>query len=259
MIGRVLRIALWLVVGEAILAALYWVFLTTPESNTIMLAASVLLLLALILGSGVVLGAAILGSTGAGMSRAVRGAPWIVAAVLPPLLLWWLVTMADVWVLAHAGEIAAWFIATLGWADVSWLMRASDWLSLWLRGVVAPLLGVSLFAALLFRGAGALGRLSWVSRALRFSTLIVSTVAFAILIVLPFQAAFWQPRGLPSNWIEPTLAGLRLLAIGVVINIGWAIMIAMVAERAAVEPMPRTEPIPRPTPGPDHAGTVSLD
>lgn len=253
---RVALIAAWLIVGQLMVGALYWRFLTTPESNTVMLAISAALVLVMILVAGATIGSAILTSASTSINRAVWGAPWIVVAVVPALILWWLVSRADVWVAAHSGEVAAWFIATLGWADVTWLMRALDYISLWLRAVVAPLLAIALFAALLFRGRAALGQLWWIGRALRPSTLAVSTVAFALLIALPLQAAYWQPPGLPDTWVQPAAAALRLFAIALVGTIGWAIMIAMVADRTAVPP-PTVEHVP--SSNPSEGGEITLD
>jgi hypothetical protein len=253
---RVALITAWLIVGQVIVGALFWQFLATPESNTTMLLISAVLVLAMILVAGVTLGSAILTSASSNISRAVWGAPWIVVAVVPAAIVWWLVTQADRWIAIHSGEVAAWFIATLGWADVSWLMRALDYISLWLRAVVAPLLAIALFAALLFRGRTALVQLRWIGRALRPSTLVVSTLAFALLIALPLQAAYWQPPGLPPTWVQPAAAGLRLLAIALAATIGWAIMIAMVADRYVVPPPAVT---PMPSSNPPETGEITLD
>lgn len=217
-------------------------FLNTPESNAMMLLASAGWLLAILLVAGVTLGSAILTAASASISRAVWGAPWLIVAIVPGALLWWLVQRADVWVGAHSGEVAAWFIARLGWADVSLLMRGLDYLSVWLRVVVAPLLTIALFAALLFRGRAALRQLWWIGRALRPRTLFVSTLAFALLVALPWQAAYWQIPGLPPTWVEPAAAGIRLLVIGLLITIGWAVMIAMVADRLAAQTPPAAWP-----------------
>lgn len=240
---RVALIAAWLIVGQLVIGALYWTLLTTPESNTTMLLMSAALVLAMVLVAGVTLGSAILISASKSINRAVWAAPWIIVAVVPGLALWWLVTVADRWIAVHSGEVAAWFIATLGWADVSSVMRGLDYLSLWLRAVVAPLLSVSLFAALLSRGRAALVQLGWVGRALRPTTLVISTLAFALFIALPLQAAYWQPDGLPPTWVQPAAAGVRLFFIALLATVGWSIMIAMVADRRTAEPPPTVVPI----------------
>lgn len=257
MTRRVARAAAWLIAGQLLVGGLYWIFLNTPESNATMLLASTVLLIVMTLVAGVTIGGAILSAASSSVGRAVTGAPWIVVAAVPAIVLWWIVTRADVWIAAHSGEIQAWFIASLGWADVSWLMRALAWLSLWLRAVVAPLLCLSLFAALLFAGRRALGRLSWVGRALRIGTLIVATLAVALLVLLPMQAAYWQIPGLPPTWVEPALAGARLLLIGLVMTIGWAIVVAMVAEPPTVEPPTAEDPMLASYPS--EAGDVMLE
>lgn len=256
--ARVALIAAWLIVGQLVLGGLYWTFLTTPESNTMMLVASGGLLLLMWLVAGITIGSAILTSASRSIGRAIWGAPWILVAALPALVVWWAVTRWDTWLAAHSGEVAAWFIATFGWADVSWLMRGLEYLSLWLRAVVAPLLGIALFAALLVQGREALGRFSWIGRALRPTTLVVSTLAFALLVLLPLQAAYWQPPGLPPTWVEPAAAGLRLGVIALLGTIGWSIMIAMVADRRIVEPPPAIEHRPS-SESADTSGQMSLD
>ncbi len=254
---RVALITAWLIAGQLFVGALYWRFLATPESNTMMLLISAALVLAMVLVAGVTLGSAILTSASLSINRAVWGAPWIIVAVVPALVVWWLVSRADAWLAAQSGEVAAWFIARLGWADVSWIMRALDYVSLWLRAVVAPLLVIALFGALLVRGRAALAQLRWIGRALRPSTLVVSTLAFALLIALPWQLAYWQPPGLPDTWMQPAAASVRLLAIALLFTVGWAIMIAMVADRTLVPPPPTIEHIA--SSNPSEGGEITLD
>jgi hypothetical protein len=254
---RVALIAAWLIVGQVVAGALYWVLLSTPESNATMLVASAALVVLIAFVAGVTLGAAILTSASAGVGRAVIGAPWLVVALVPALVIWWIVLRADAWMAAHSGEIAAWFIATLGWADVSWLMRGLGYISVWLRWVVGPLLTIALFAALLFRERAALRRPSWIRRALRPATLIVSTLAFLLFVALPVQAVYWRPPGLPATWVEPTAAVLRLGLIALAVTIGWAIMIAMVADRRPAEPPPTIGPPV--SSNPSEVGEMSLE
>lgn len=257
MSGRVLRVATWLVAGQLIVGGLYWAFLNTPESNTLMLGVSVLLLIAMILSAGFTIGAGLLSAGYRRTGLAIWGAPWVLVAAVPPVLLWWLVGIGDRWLVAHSGEIAAWFIARFGWADMTWLMRALDWLSLWLRGVVAPLLGLALFNALLLQGAAALGRRWWLGRALRFSTLIVSTLAFSLFVLLPLQAAYWPSTGLPPTWVQPALAGLRLLAVGLIMTLGWAIIVWMAAASPPDE-IP-TAFVQAPASNSSEAGAITLE
>lgn len=254
---RVALIAAWLIVGQVVASGLYWVLLNTPESNATMLIASAGLVVLIAFVAGVTLGAAILTSAATSIGRAVLGSPWLVVALVPALVLWWLASGAEAWMAAHSGEIAAWFIATLGWADVSLLMRGLGYISAWIRWVVGPLLAIALFASLLFRGRVALRDPSWIVRALRPSAVLVSTLAYVLLIVLPLQFVYWRPPGLPATWIEPTTAALRLGLIALAATIGWAIMIAMVADRRPVEP-PQTSGPPLPS-NPSEAGEMTLE
>jgi hypothetical protein len=211
-IGRFASVATALAIGVALCAGLYWMFLNTPESNTLTLTASALLLIAFAIAAAVAVNAAVLLARGASsrfaLAGAARGVFWFVLALAPLAAGWWAVGQMDAWVGRHSGEINAWFIAQFGWADVSGLLEAHMWVSRWLRWAVFPLLSLSLLATLLSNQDSAPGA-SFVRRAWHWRTLAIATLVFILLFALPWQLTGWRPE-LPPTWIEPTAAALRL-------------------------------------------------
>ena len=135
----------------------------------------------------------------------------------------------DQWIAQKSGEISAWFIAQFGWSDITPLFRAQSYLSIWLRWVLLPITALTALASLL--SGGSLAPRAWLGRAWHWRTLLVATLAFIVLVALPWQAAFWTQEKLPPTWVQPTLAGLRLGAIAISMGLGVAIMV-LVATRA---------------------------
>ena len=163
MIGRLLRTALWLLLGALVVFGLYWLLLNTPESNALALISSAILVVLIIAISALFVNTALGLATGAPLApsaaAAARGIHWVVLAAVPAVLLWWAIVRADRWVVDHAGEINAWFIARYGWSDISSLFRAEVWVSRWLRWSLIPLIALALAGALLAGGvAGVAGR-----------------------------------------------------------------------------------------------------
>lgn len=220
----------WLAAGGVLLAALYWLFLITPESNQLTLAASALLGFGMIAFAAVTLNGAILLSQNATFSVAARrgliGSHWFVMAAIPVILAWVLTRLGDGWMTRHSGEISAWFIATFGWADVTALFRIELWVSRWLRWVVFPVASISLLSALLGRGFAGLGDFRWLTRAWSWRTLSLATVAFLALLTLPWQMTMWRPS-LPPTWVEATVAGLRLGIAAILIAVGCALIVSI--------------------------------
>lgn len=241
MIGRTVQVTVWVLSGACILTALYWLLLNTPETNALTLAASAGLLVAILIVSAVVVNAAVLLSRGvrlgAAVRRGLRGTPWFIAVLMPLAAAWWAITAADTWVSSHAGEINAWFIANLGWADISRLLQAESWLARWLGWVVAPLAGLSRLAALLDDDGGVAGREPWLWRAWHWRTLLPATVVFAALIVAPWQITAWRPA-LPPTWVEPAVAALRLLVVAVLWSAGAALLIILTCTTRSAPSLP---------------------
>jgi hypothetical protein len=211
-IARFASVTTALAIGVALCACFYWMFLNTPESNTLTLTTSALLIIAFVIAAAVAVNAAVLLARGASsrtaLGGAARGVFWFVLALAPLAAGWWAVGQMDAWVDRHSGEINAWFIARLGWADVSGLLEAQVWVSRWLRWAVFPVLSLSLLATLLSNQGSAPGA-SFVRRAWHWRTLAVATLVYILLFALPWQLTDWRPE-LPPTWIEPTTAALRL-------------------------------------------------
>ena len=220
----------WLAAGGGLLAALYWLFLITPESNQLTLAASAVLGFGMIAFAAVTLNGAILLSQNATFSVAARrgliGSHWFVMTAIPVILAWVLTRRGDAWMTTHSGEISAWFIATFGWADVTALFRIELWVSRWLRWVVFPVASISLLSALLSRGFAGLGDFRWLTRAWSWRTLSPATVAFLALLTLPWQMTMWRPS-LPPTWVEAAVAGLRLGIAAILIVVGCALIVSI--------------------------------
>jgi hypothetical protein len=225
MIRSTAMVSAWLAAGGILLAGLYWLLLNTPESNLLTLTASAVLVLSMIAVAAVIVNGAIhigQGATlGAAARRGLLGAHWFVIAAIPAIVAWLLIRRGDGWVTAHSGEISAWFIATLGWADISAIFRLEAWLSRWLRWVVFPLASLSLLSALLDRGLAGVRGPAWIKRAWSWRTLLLATLACVALLLLPWQLTLWRPA-LPPTWVEAAVAGLRLGAAATLIAIGGA-------------------------------------
>jgi hypothetical protein len=233
MIRRGALIALWLLLGAAAIGGLFWAFLNTPESNALMLALSALLLLAMVVECALVVNAAVLLANGDGFAASVAGGArrihWFLVAAIPAALLIWAVLRGDAWVARHSGEINAWFIARFGWSDVSALFRAQEYLSVWIRWVLLPVTALAALAAMLRAGSAA-PRL-WLRTAWHWRPLLIATVAFVVLIALPWRAAFWRPQNLPATWVEPAFAGVRLALIAITAAIGASVMLVAASDR----------------------------
>jgi len=222
----------WIAGGDILSAALYWGFLNTPESNVTMLAASALLIVAVAATVAVTVSVAafVLGEGGwsSGLfRRAVRSIPLFWLSCLPAALVWWLSRAVERWTTSHSGEINAWFIASLGWSNVSILFTLVTVVLAWIRWVVSPTLVLTLFLKL---------TRPQYQRPVRASyrrTLGLATAWFLLLIVLPWQLVSWRPRGVPPTWVDPAVAGVRLLVVGVAITVGIALMIRATARTSS--------------------------
>lgn len=230
MTRRIAALAAWLALGGTALAALYWVFLNTPESNTFTLAASVAVALAMLVAAAVFVNTAVLvamwGAWRASLTAALGGVGWFAVAALPVVSAWWAVTYADAWVSRHSGEISAWFIARLGWGDITLLFQAQTWFSRWIRWVVVPVTSLSLLAGLLRAGGRALRSVGWVRRAWHWRTLAPASLVFVLLFALPWQLTMWRPD-LPPTWLQPVAAAARLGLVAVLGVTGCAILVAL--------------------------------
>lgn len=219
----------WLAAGQALIAALYWTFLHTPESNVWMLGASALLVLLMLMTAS-------LAATGAldawrppapiGRSawRGLTHLPAFLVALAAGAAIWWLAARGDAWVAARSGEISAWFIATFDREDASMFFGGVQALVFWVQWVVAPVAALGVLAAILGGGPAALVRAPWVRRAFAPRRLALATLWVVVLVALPLQLLGWRMSGLPPTWVEPAVVGARLILVGLTATVGWALV-----------------------------------
>ena len=219
-----------LLVGAGITAGLYWTFLNTPESTVWALAASAVLVLLALVAAAVTINVVIEiwshGPSPAGLRRAVGALPSAIPAVIIVLALWWLTMAVERWVAMRSGQISAVFIARFGIADVSWLFSGIRFIAVWCRWVVAALLACSLMAGFLSVGWAALRQPAWLRRALNPRAIIVATVTFVALVVLPWMYLVpWRPVGLPATSAELAFITAKLSLSALLFALGTAIII----------------------------------
>jgi hypothetical protein len=217
-----------LLAGGAASAAIYWGFLNTPESTVWTLALSAVLLLAVLFVAAMSIGTVLLAWYSGRVSRpvvvgALRGLPAFLLPALLVIAVWWLVGRADAWVTAMSGEISAWFIARFNWSDVGWLFRLIEWLSLWLRWVVAPFVALVWWRTILVRGWKPTGAL--LGDALHPVRMLVATAIVALLVWVPWtQVAPWRPQGLAPGTTELVFVGAKLGLVALLTALGWSLV-----------------------------------
>lgn len=219
-----------LLVGAGIAGSLYWTFLNTPESTVWTLAASAVLVVLALVAAAITVNVVIEiwshGPSRSGLGRAVRALPSALPALVIVLGLWWLTLATERWVAMRSGQISAVFIARFGMADISWLFSGIRYLAVWIRWVIAALLAVSLMAGFLSVGWTAVRQAAWLRRALDPRAIIVATVTFVVLIVLPWMYLVpWRPRGLPPTAAELAFITAKLAVSALLFALGTVIII----------------------------------
>ncbi|MDP3719627.1 MAG: hypothetical protein Q8T13_17845 [Acidobacteriota bacterium] len=227
---RLVTITLWILMGAALTGGVYWSFLITPESTIWSLAASALLLLAAGFLLALTVSGALLGWQRGVSSSLIRaaaaGVPASIPAALIAGLIWWLAGAATDRVTINSGPINAWFIAALGWDDVSWLFTGLAWLAMWLKWVVAPMLALALMAAILTGGWREMAGAAWLKRALAPLPLATATLLFVALVAAPWiYLAPWRPAGLPATSVELAFVIGKLAVTAWLMAVGVALII----------------------------------
>ncbi len=235
MIARFLVVVLWLAVGHLVAGGLYWTLLQVPESNAIMLGASLALVIAGVSWVAIVEVGGLLGWTG-GLrevaARTIRRLPWFVPALLVFVLVWWLGSTADAWYSARATQVDAWLLLHAGWTRTAGLHRAVGWVFWFVSYGVGLSLALSLLARTARDGAAAVVRAGWLRQGLAWEQLlIIAGVAF-VGIRLPWGAAFWRPASLPPTSVELAFVAAKLTALYLVANAAWAFLLRSVAAGA---------------------------
>ena len=226
---RVLLAAVWILVGSAITAGVYWGFLITPESTIWALIVSALLAIVTLAMIGVTANGALVilsqGVSPAGLRRALAAVPNVIPAALIVLLVWWLTSRAETWVALRSGAINAWFIARFGWDDVSWLFSGVRYAAGWVRWVISALLALSLMGGIAAVGWQAIAQVAWLRRALRPRAVLAATLWFVALIALPWMFLVpWRPQNLPPSTIEFAFIVAKLSVSAVLFACGAALV-----------------------------------
>jgi hypothetical protein len=236
MIFRTLVIAVWLAIGAAVLGGLYWAFLNTPESNVFTLSLSAALVALMLAIAALVANVAVLLALGKSFRESLpmggRRVGWFVVTAAPVALLTWAIQGSEGWVAHKSGEISAWFIARFGWANPTPFFTVHNYLSVWLRWVALPVTAIALLSATLQHGTRGVMSSGWMRAAWHWRTLAIGTLAFVLLIALPWQAARWSQDRLPATWVQPAAAAARLSLIVLSVAIGTAIMIYATARQS---------------------------
>ena len=226
---RLLLAALWILVGSAITAGVYWGFLITPESTIWALMVSALLAIVTLAMIGVTANGALVilsqGVSPAGLRRALAAVPNVIPAALIVLLVWWLTSRAETWVALRSGAINAWFIARFGWDDVSWLFSGVRYVAGWVRWVISALLALSLMGGIAAVGWQAIAQVAWLRRALRPRAVLAATLWFVALIALPWMFLVpWRPQNLPPSTIEFAFIVAKLSVSAILFACGAALV-----------------------------------
>ncbi len=230
MLRRMLGATVWLFVGHAALAGLYWALLNVPESNVLALSLSALLVLLLVVG------ACIVDVTGllwlrpewrfrAALARSIRVLPVFLLALAMWWAVSWFVGRYEARYLVNKGELDAWLIAHFNITRNAWLQRLMPILFAFVRDVLGVSLAVSLVAAAAVGSFFDIFRFRWLLRALSPVQLVIIAVAVAGLIWLPGQGVYWRPAWIRSSSMELAFIGVKLTVLGLIAHLGWALIL----------------------------------
>lgn len=235
---RLVSVTVWILVGAALTGGAYWSFLITPEATIGALAASALLIVIAAFLAALTLSGAIVGwrhgLATSHLRAALAGVPAAIPAAIVAAAVWWLVGSATDRIAIYSGQINAWFIASFGWDDVSWLFTGITWLAAWLKWVVAPMLALSLMSGIIAGGWRALPGVRWMTRALAPLPLGLATVAFGVLVAAPWvYLTPWRPGGLPATSLELAFIIAKLSATALLMATGVALIIRQASRLGA--------------------------
>jgi hypothetical protein len=220
----------WLVAGHAVAGAAYVALINTPESNVLMLTQSAILVLigvtALVVPSA---SAAVALHAGrrpwAGLPGAVRLLPPVIVSVAVIGLLCAAAGWTGDWWVGRSGEVDAALIAAGDITRTDWLHEGVRLVVAFLQWVVVPAwLAVSLAWAAAY-GARHVLSMKWLVAGLRPRLLVLTLAAVAGLVWLPWSGVYWRPAVLPAGTLEMAFTGLKLLTIGVLANLAWAVVL----------------------------------
>ena len=226
----------WLVIGHAVLGALYWALLLVPESNVFMLATSLLLVIGIVWWFGLVEGVGLLawqtdGGVRTRLAPAARRAWLVVFPLVVFGLVWWMTGLVSGWLDRYWSEIDAWILLETGWTQSAILRSTFEHVIAFVRYGLGASLALTLLAGLLRAGVAGLASPSWLRRAFSWRTLVVIAAALVVGVLLPSHLAYWQwqPKGLSATWFEPAFAVAKLSLIFLIANLAWAAVVRTIA------------------------------
>jgi len=248
MLVTLLAIVAFLAIGHAVIGALFWALLNVPESNVLMVALSAILTGLMVIGVAWMETLAWLSWTSADRRverawRSVRAVPAFLVALTFVAVLYWLTGRASDWLAEHGGEIDAWLILHLRIVKSQAIHTALAWFVWFVRYPLGLSLGLGLLAHLLGlatpprtglppvggrsrnRTPLLFGLWRWLRISLHPVRLALITLWVLVLIWLPWQALYWRPHSLPPTWLEPAFAGAKLLALYLLANLGWGLVL----------------------------------
>lgn len=227
---KLTAIVAWLLAGHAIVLGLFWALVNVPDSNTVMLGATVLLAVVCVLVAALVevTAAAWLWPATSFRMALAEGTRGIIPAVFAAAafaLFWWLGGSLEAWFDAHRGEIDAWFISTVDVTATAWIGRLIAAMVFVVRYVVGVACAVAIVHAWLgARWAGLLG-LHWAPRMLSRYQLGLTALAMVVLVALPWALAYWRPAGLPATSAQLAFAAVKLTAMAIAMHVGWVLVL----------------------------------
>jgi hypothetical protein len=234
-ISRLIAVLAWLSAGHALLFGLFWLLLSTPESNVGMLAVSAASATLLTLVFGWVEAAGLLAWRGEAAPWKVAGlafrrAPgvWLGAALF--VAAWYLVGHAGAWWSDHQGETDAWLMLHFGKADTTILHQGVRDLLLVLQ-FLGLSLALSLAAAVVGDGYRAVASARWLRGGFSPRQLLLLAVVLFVFVWLPLQGVDWRPSWLKPNWQETSFVTVKLGLIYLLANLGWAQALGIAARR----------------------------
>jgi hypothetical protein len=232
MITRLSAITAWLAAGHASVFALFWLLLSVPESNAVMLVASALGAAGVAFVFGLVEGGGLVAwdravSVRDVPRRALRALPGVWVGALLFVVCWYLVAHAAAWWQLHSGETDAWLMAQFGWSETAKLHAAARWVFAFASDVLGLSLALSLASSIVHGGMRQAIRPAWLRGACSPRRLATLTAILLVFLWLPWQGVNWRPSWLAPNWQETTFVVVKLGALFLVANVGWALVLGL--------------------------------
>jgi hypothetical protein len=238
MTARLPLITLWVAAGHAAVFGLFWALIQVPESSLWMLGLSAVLTVAIVIVAGwIEITATLAWLPGRPVrevaQRGLKALPVFLIGLLLAVMIWWAGGRGAQWLADHRGEIDAWLMLHVGWTRPAALHGAVAWVFRFIRYPLAVSVGLTAMATGALAGFRHLARPRWLARALAPAPLLLIGFLLLACIWAPLEIVYWRPRRLPPTWIEPVFVGAKLASIYLLANVGWALVLRVVARRVA--------------------------